>query len=243
MASSVLPAAGTKGPLIFRQMFESVSSTYTYLLADAVTRDALIIDPVLETVDRDAKLITELKLKLGPILNTHVHADHVTGSGLLKRRFPGSFSVLGPYKEALADLKLKHGDKIPFGKFEVECRSTPGHTAGCMTYVLHEAGLVFTGDALLIRGCGRTDFQGGSSDVLYDSIHKQIFTLPDNFFVFPAHNYVGMTMSTVGEEKNYNSRLTRTKEEFIKIMSELNLGPPKQLERSLRMNIKCGIDD
>ncbi|TPP59789.1 Persulfide dioxygenase ETHE mitochondrial [Fasciola gigantica] len=243
MVSSLLAAAGRKSPLIFRQMFESVSCTYTYLLADARTKDALMIDPVLETVDRDAKLIDELRLKLGPILNTHVHADHVTGSGLLKRRFPGSFSVLGQYDGALADMTVKNGDKIPFGKFELECRSTPGHTVGCTTYVLHEAGLVFTGDTLLIRGCGRTDFQGGSSEVLFDSIHKQIFTLPDEFMVFPGHNYVGMAMSTVGEEKQYNPRLTRSKEEFMKIMSELKLGPPKQLERSLRMNVRCGVDD
>ncbi|VDP86106.1 unnamed protein product [Echinostoma caproni] len=201
-----MAALAFRGPLFFRQMFESTSSTYTYLLADLRTKEALLIDPVLETVERDAKLIEQLKLKLGPIMNTHVHADHVTGSGMLKRRFPGSFSVLGKYDEAMADLIVKNGDKIPLGKFELECRSTPGHTIGCMTYVLHEAGLVFTGDALLIRGCGRTDFQGGSSETLYDSVHKQIFSLPDDFVIFPAHNYVGMTASTVGEEKLYNPR-------------------------------------
>ncbi|KAH8875912.1 Persulfide dioxygenase ETHE1 isoform 3 [Schistosoma japonicum] len=240
--TSKVPVIAAGCPLIFRQLFEKVSSTYTYLLADARTKDAIIIDPVLETVERDRKLISQLNLKLGPIINTHLHADHVTGSGLLKQ-IPGSFSMLSYYVGAKVDKIIKHGDFIRFGNFELECRSTPGHTVGCMTLVLHSAGIAFTGDALLIRGCGRTDFQGGSAEMLYDSVYSQIFSLPDNYSLFPAHDYVGNTMTTVGEEKTYNPRLTKSKTEFVKLMNELNLPPPKQIERAIPLNMKCGIVD
>ncbi|CAH8521138.1 unnamed protein product [Heterobilharzia americana] len=241
MASRV-PLIANGGPLIFRQLFEKISSTYTYLLADSQTRDAVIIDPVLETVERDMKLLSQLNLKLGPIINTHLHADHVTGSGLLKR-IPGSFSVLSHYEGAKSDIEVKHHDVIKFGNFELECRSTPGHTISCMTLVLHSAGIAFTGDALLIRGCGRTDFQGGSAETLYDSVHSQIFTLPDDYILFPAHDYLGHTMASVGEEKAYNPRLTKSKQEFVKIMNELNLPRPLQMDRAIPLNMKCGIND
>ncbi|CAI2729100.1 unnamed protein product [Schistosoma spindalis] len=240
--SSKVPILSAGGPLIFRQLFEKVSSTYTYLLADSHTKDAVLIDPVLETVERDKKLISQLDLKLGPIINTHLHADHVTGSGLLKQ-IPGSFSVLSHYDGVKVDKIIKHGDVIKFGNFELECRSTPGHTSGCMTLVLHSAGVAFTGDTLLIRGCGRTDFQGGSAETLYDSVYSQIFSLPSDYTLFPAHDYLGNTMTTVGEEKAFNPRLTKTKNEFIKIMNELNLPLPKQIERAIPLNLKCGIND
>ncbi|CAH8846361.1 unnamed protein product [Trichobilharzia szidati] len=241
MATKV-PLLAAGGPLIFRQLFEKVSCTYTYLLADARTRDAVLIDPVLETVERDTKVLNQLNLKLGPIINTHLHADHVTGSGLLKR-IPGSYSVLGHYDGAKSDMKMRPGDRIKFGNFELECRNTPGHTIGCMTLVLHSAGIAFTGDALLIRGCGRTDFQGGSAETLYESVHSQIFSLPDDFILFPAHDYLGNTMTTVGEEKVHNPRLTKSKQEFVKIMNELNLPKPKQMDRAIPLNLKCGIND
>ncbi|OON20591.1 metallo-beta-lactamase domain protein, partial [Opisthorchis viverrini] len=240
--SKILGALTASGPLLFRQLFESVSSTYTYLLADRVSGIATIIDPVLEMVDRDSKLINELNLKLGPIINTHVHADHVTGSGLLKQRFPGSFSVLGHYDNVLADRKVRHGDFIEFGQFKLECRDTPGHTNGCMTLVLHAAEMAFTGDALLIRGCGRTDFQSGCSSTLYDSVHSQILSLPEHFLLFPAHNYSGQMVTTVGEEKKYNPRFTRSKEEFIQLMDNLKLDLPKQFDRAMRLNVVCGIE-
>ncbi|TGZ66313.1 hypothetical protein CRM22_005396 [Opisthorchis felineus] len=240
--SKILGALTASGPLLFRQLFESVSSTYTYLLADRASRIATIIDPVLEMVDRDSKLVNELNLKLGPIINTHVHADHVTGSGLLKQRFPGSFSVLGQYDDVLVDRRVRHGDFVEFGQFKLECRGTPGHTNGCMTLVLHEAEMAFTGDALLIRGCGRTDFQSGCSGTLYDSVHSQILSLPEHFLLFPAHNYSGLMVTTVGEEKKYNPRFTRSKEEFIQLMDNLNLDLPKQFDRAMRLNVVCGIE-
>ncbi|VDP27337.1 unnamed protein product [Schistosoma margrebowiei] len=260
--SSKVPILSAGGPLIFRQLFEKVSSTYTYLLADSHTKDAVIIDPVLETVERDKKLISQLNLKLGPIINTHLHADHVTGSGLLKR-IPGSFSVLSHYDGIKVDKIIKHGDVIKFGNFELECRSTPGHTSGCMTLVLHSAGVAFTGDTLLIRGCGRTDFQGGSAETLYDSVYSQIFSLPNDYTLFPAHDYLGNTMTTVDPCLHKHSvadpcsqffsvvkavprdlnRLTKTKIEFVKIMNELNLPLPKQMERAIPLNLKCGIND
>ncbi|CAH8473601.1 unnamed protein product [Schistosoma turkestanicum] len=186
--------------------------------------------------------ISQLNLKLGPIINTHLHADHVTGSGLLKQ-IPGAYSVLSHYDGASVDKEISHGDIIKFGSFELECRSTPGHTLGCMTLVLHSAGVAFTGDALLIRGCGRTDFQGGSAETLYNSIYSQIFSLPDDYILFPAHDYLGNTMTTVGEEKANNPRLTKSKSEFIKLMNELNLPPPKQIQRAIPLNLKCGLND
>ncbi|KAA3680358.1 sulfur dioxygenase [Paragonimus westermani] len=240
---STIAALSADGPLLFRQLFESISCTFTYILADRSTKEALIIDPVLETVDRDTKLINELDLKLGHIVNTHVHADHVTGSGMLKQRFPLSWSVLGKYSDVITDQVIRHGDLLPFGRFQLECRSTPGHTTGCMTLVLHAAGLAFTGDALLIRGCGRTDFQNGSADQLYDSVHSQILSLPDHYLLFPAHNYSGLMVSSVGEEKRHNPRFVRTKAEFVELMNSLNLAPPKQFERAMRLNAVCGIEN
>ncbi|CAH8629129.1 unnamed protein product [Dicrocoelium dendriticum] len=231
------------GSLLFRQLFESVSCTYSYILADRASRQAVIIDPVLETVERDAKLLSELDLKLGPIINTHMHADHVTGSGLLKKRFPGSHSVLGVYDGVLADRMVKHGDLIKFGQFELECRSTPGHTNGCTTLVLHSCGMAFTGDTLLIRGCGRTDFQSGSAEQLYDSVHSQIFTLPDDYLLYPAHNYSGIMVTSVYEEKKYNPRLTKPKSTFVDLMNSLKLDPPKQFDRAMRLNKVCGIEN
>ncbi|KAL3313043.1 hypothetical protein Ciccas_008354, partial [Cichlidogyrus casuarinus] len=200
---SILKAGG---PLIFRQLYEHESSTYTYLLADRKTKQALLIDPVLETVQRDAQVIKDLGLNLTTILNTHVHADHITGSGKLKTIFPLAKSMISKASGARADKYFEHQELIKFGNFKLECRSTPGHTVGCFIFVFHEASCAFTGDALLYRGCGRTDFQAGNSSKLYESIHKQIFTLPDNFLLFPAHDYRGHTVTSVDEEKRLNPR-------------------------------------
>ncbi|XP_013078324.2 persulfide dioxygenase ETHE1, mitochondrial-like isoform X1 [Biomphalaria glabrata] len=229
--------------LVFRQLLEYKSYTYTYLLADADTNEAVIIDPVIETVDRDVKLVHDLGLKLIYAANTHVHADHVTGSGSIKKLIPTCKSVIAEVSKAKADVKVNEGDLIKFGKFKLEVRSTPGHTDGCITFVLHEKGLVFTGDALLIRGCGRTDFQQGNPGSLYDSIHKKILSLPQSFYVFPAHDYTGQTMSTVGEELRYNPRLTKPKNEFVEIMKNLNLPYPKQIDKALPANMVCGVFD
>ncbi|KAK3098046.1 hypothetical protein FSP39_015562 [Pinctada imbricata] len=235
--------AGKDKNFIFRQLLDYKSFTYTYLLADPESKDAILIDPVIEMVDRDAKLVKDMGLNLKYVVNTHVHADHVTGSGELKTRIPGCKSMISAVSKAQADVKLKEGDKITFGNLELEVRSTPGHTNGCLTYVLHDKQMAFTGDALLIRGCGRTDFQEGSSATLYESVHNKIFSLPPNYTLLPAHDYTGQTSTTVEEEKTLNPRLTKTKEQFIKIMEDLNLPYPKQIDKALPANMVCGLQD
>lgn len=236
---------------LFRQFFEKESSTYTYLLADVSHPDkpALLIDPVDKTVDRDLSLIHELGLKLMYAMNTHVHADHVTGTGLMKSKAPGVKSVISRASNAKADIHVESGDKISVGDLYLEVRSTPGHTSGCVTYVTGDGPdqpqprMAFTGDALLIRGCGRTDFQGGSSSQLYKSVHSQIFTLPKETLVYPAHDYKGFTVSTVGEEMQYNPRLTKDEETFKSIMEDLKLAYPKLMDVAVPANMVCGLQD
>jgi len=225
---------------MFRQLFCNRTYTYTYLLADPDTKDAVLIDPVYELAERDASIVKDLGLKLIYAINTHVHADHVTGTGELKKRISTCKSVIAEPK-AKADVHIKHGDIIQFGNFKLECRSTPGHTDGCTTYVWHEKGMAFTGDALLIRGCGRTDFQQGNSKTLYESVHGQILSLPENFLLYPAHDYTGQTVTTVAEEKKYNPRLTKDLNQFIKIMNDLKLPYPKEIDRALPANMVCGV--
>ncbi|KAK9503183.1 hypothetical protein O3M35_011807 [Rhynocoris fuscipes] len=227
---------------IFRQLFDNESSTYTYLLGDVETKECILIDPVLEQVNRDLQLVKDLGLNLKYAMNTHVHADHVTGTGLLKSKC-SCRSLISKASGAKADVYVNPGDEIKFGQFSVSVRPTPGHTNGCITYVCESQGVAFTGDALLIRGCGRTDFQEGDSATLYESVHTQIFSLPDNFKLFPAHDYKGFTSTTVLEEKTLNPRLSKTKEEFIKIMSNLNLAYPKKIDIAVPANKKCGIQD
>jgi len=185
-------------------------------------------------------------LKLKYALNTHCHADHVTGTGELKKRVPGLKSMIAKASTAQADEHFVHGDIISFGDPEsalnLEVRATPGHTDGCVSFVFDN--MVFTGDALLIRGCGRTDFQGGSSAKLYESVHSQLFTLPDDTLVYPAHDYKGRTVSTIGEEKALNPRLGsgKTRDEFVDIMSKLDLAYPKRIDEALPLNLKCGVE-
>lgn len=235
--------AGKDRDYIFRQLLEYKSFTYTYILADPKTKDAVIIDPVLEMVERDAKIINDLGLNLKYAVNTHVHADHVTGSGELKKKIPTCKSMIAAVSKAKGDIKLSDGDTIDFGRFKLDVRSTPGHTNGCLTYVWHDKGMAFTGDALLVRGCGRTDFQEGCSERLYDSVHTKILSLPANFRLYPAHDYTGQTVTTVAEEKALNPRLTKTKEEFVKIMANLNLPYPKQIDKAVPANMVCGLQD
>ncbi|KAG9470811.1 persulfide dioxygenase ETHE1, mitochondrial [Eleutherodactylus coqui] len=232
-----------KRGLIFRQMFEPVSCTYTYLLADADTKEAILIDPVMETANRDAKLVKELGLNMTYAANTHCHADHITGTGVLKKLLPGCKSVISKDSGAMADIHIQQGDLIKFGKYSLEARATPGHTDGCLTYVLNDKSMAFTGDALLIRGCGRTDFQQGCPKTLYKSVHSQIFTLPDSCHLYPAHDYTGQMVTTVEEEKRLNPRLTKSEAEFAKIMNNLNLPRPKQIDIAVPANLKCGIQD
>ncbi|XP_038068694.1 persulfide dioxygenase ETHE1, mitochondrial-like [Patiria miniata] len=240
MASSVqIPS-----DLLFRQLFDYQSYTYTYLLADCQTQEAILIDPVLELVNRDTHLIEDLQLNLKFAVNTHCHADHITGTGELKKRFPSCKSMISKDSGAKADVYIKEGDRVVFGNKELNVLSTPGHTNGCLTFVLHHDGrpvLAFTGDALLIRGCGRTDFQEGCSATLYESVHKKILCMPADTPLYPAHDYTGQTCTSVREEKAYNARLTKTKEEFIGIMERLNLPYPKAIDKSLPANMVCGV--
>ena len=208
------------------------------------TKQAVLIDPVVETAERDAKIINELGLELVYMLNTHVHADHITGTGALKHKFfPKAKSVLGTEgnEAAKADIKVKHGEVLTVGNQVLEVRRTPGHTEGCVSYVWTERGdaaplAAFTGDAVLIRACGRTDFQGGSPKTLYQSVWEQVLSLPDNTAIYPAHDYKGHMMSTVGEEKALNPRLTKTMPQFEEIMNTLNLPYPKKIDASLPAN-------
>lgn len=248
---STQSSSSSSKKLLFRQLFEKESSTYTYLLADASHPDkpALLVDPVDRTVERDLSLVKDLGLKLVYAINTHVHADHVTGSGLIKTKVPGVKSIISKASKASADILVEAGDKIQFGDLYLEVRATPGHTVGCVTYVTGDGAdqpqprMAFTGDAVLIRGCGRTDFQGGSSQQLYESVHSQIFTLPEDTFIYPAHDYKGFTVSTVGEEMLYNPRLTKDEETFKSIMENLKLSYPKMIDVAVPANMVCGLQD
>lgn len=243
--------SSSSSKLLFRQLFEKESSTYTYLLADLTHPDkpALLVDPVDKTVERDISLVEELGLKLIYAINTHVHADHVTGTGLLKNKVDGVKSIISKSSNSKADLFVDHGDIIQIGNLFLEVRATPGHTLGCVTYVTGDGPdqpqprMAFTGDALLIRGCGRTDFQGGSSSQLYKSVHSQIFSLPEDTLVYPAHDYKGFTVSTVGEEMLYNPRLTKDEETFENIMQNLKLSYPKMMDVAVPANMVCGLQD
>ncbi|XP_050307724.1 persulfide dioxygenase ETHE1, mitochondrial [Anthonomus grandis grandis] len=229
-------------PLIFRQLFDNISSTYTYLLGCPKTRECIIIDPVLEQVKRDFQLSKDLGLKLKYAINTHMHADHVTGTGYL-RVLSGCKTIISKASGAAADIYVNENDQIVFGCHSLKVFSTPGHTNGCVTYYNPNQGLVFTGDALLIRGCGRTDFQEGDPKTLYKSVHSKIFTLPGSTLVFPAHDYKGFLCSSVDEERRLNPRLTKSETEFVEIMNNLNLSYPKQIDRALPANRVCGVQD
>jgi sulfur dioxygenase len=231
--------------LIFRQLFDPQSSTYTYLLGDDESCQALLIDPVFEQVNRDAALISELGFKLLYTLDTHVHADHVTGAWLLKERL-GSQILLGKQGGAEgADRYLEQGDRITFAKRYLEARATPGHTDSCMTYVLDDESRAFTGDALLIRGAGRTDFQQGDPGKLYQSVHTQIFTLPASCLLYPGHDYRGLTVTSVAEEREFNPRLggALSESDFTGYMNNLGLAHPKQMDIAVPANLKCGRPD
>ena len=228
--------------MIFRQLFDPQSSTYTYLLADPGTREAVLVDPVFEHARRDAALVGELGLKLVFTLETHVHADHVTGAWLLRKRLGSKIAVSKDGGARGADRTLADGDTIAFGRHFLEARATPGHTGGCMTYVLDTQAMAFTGDALLIRGCGRTDFQEGDAHRLFRSVREKIFSLPEDCLVYPAHDYKGLTASSVGEEKRYNPRLAESigEGDFAGYMTHLGLPHPKLMQVAVPANLECG---
>ena len=229
--------------MIFRQLFDAASSTYTYLLGDS--GEALLIDPVYEHVPRDLALVGELGLELRMTLDTHVHADHVTGAWRLRQRCGSAIAVAEAAGTAPATRPLRHGDRIPFGRRYLTVRATPGHTDGCLTYVLDDESMAFTGDSLLIRGCGRTDFQHGSAARLFASVREQILTLPADCLLYPAHDYRGVTVSSVAEERRFNPRLGGDVDEgdFIGYMSALKLPHPKMLEIAVPANLRCGQPD
>jgi sulfur dioxygenase len=227
--------------MIFHQLFEKESSTYTYLLADADSREAVIIDPVIETIERDFKLINDLGLKLKYILDTHVHADHITASGELRQRTGAQIGLSSACGVGCADLSLTDGQELKFGKETIKALHTPGHTSGCITYQVKN--FLFTGDTLLVRGCGRTDFQDGSAATLFDSVREKIFSLPEDYTIYPAHDYKGFTSTRIGDEMKLNPRLNLSisKEQFIQIMDNLHLDYPKKIQQAVPANLACGI--
>ncbi|UYN96378.1 MAG: MBL fold metallo-hydrolase [Enhydrobacter sp.] len=228
--------------LIFRQLFDPTSSTYTYLLADGANGEAILIDPVFEQVRRDAALIAELGLKLLWTLETHVHADHVTGAWLLKNKLGSGMALAAASGASGADRLLQDGDRIAFGRRSLEVRSTPGHTNGCVTYVLDDESMAFTGDCVLIRGSGRTDFQQGDARALYRSVRARIFSLPDSCLLYPAHDYRGLTVTSVVEEKKFNPRLGGEigESDYAGYMKNLDLPHPKQIDVAVPANLRCG---
>jgi sulfur dioxygenase len=229
--------------MLFRQLFDCDTSTYTYLLADETTREAIIIDPVLQQLERDLGLIQDLGLALRHALDTHVHADHVTALGALRERLGAPTVMSARAGVGCADLLVKEGDTLTFGAHRIEVLETPGHTAGCISYAMCDRSMVFTGDALLIRGCGRTDFQGGDPHQLYRSVHDKLFALlPDRTLIYPAHDYKGRTVTSVDEERRLNPRLGggKTCDEFVTIMNGLTLAYPKYMDIALPRNARCG---
>ncbi len=227
---------------IFRQLFDPPSSTYTYLLADGRSGNAVIIDPVFEQVRRDAALIDELGLKLLYSLETHVHADHVTGAWLLRRQTGCRIALSADSGAEGADRYLVQDDVIAFSGRNLQVRKTPGHTNGCLTYVLDDRSMAFTGDCLMVRGSGRTDFQQGDPTAMYRSVHQQIFTLPDECLLYPAHDYRGLTVTSVREERRFNPRLggETGEADFAGYMKNLRLAHPKKIDVAVPANLKCG---
>ncbi len=231
--------------MIFRQLFDAPSSTYTYLLGDAATGEAVLIDPVFENAQRDMALLRELGLRLVATLDTHVHADHVTAAWLLKQRCGSRILLSADGAAANVDQPLRHGDRVAFGGRHLAVRATPGHTSGCLTYVLDDQSMAFTGDSLLIRGCGRTDFQQGSPQRLYRSVQTQILSLPADCLLYPGHDYRGVTVTSVAEERQFNPRLGGDVDEadFTGYMNHLGLPHPKLMDIAVPANLRCGQPD
>ncbi|HEX8953375.1 MAG TPA: MBL fold metallo-hydrolase [Polyangia bacterium] len=225
--------------LVFEQLFDPESSTYTYLVGDDEAKVAALIDPVAEQVERDLQRVAAHGLRLVYSIETHVHADHVTSGATLTER-TGSRPVVQRHSPVVCEaVRLGQGDQLRLGALVLDVLETPGHTPESLSFVLGDR--VFTGDALLIGTCGRTDFQGGDAGALYDSIHRRLFTLPDATVVYPAHDYQGQTSSTIGAEKQGNKRLAgKSRDEFIALMAGLGLPPPKKIDVALPANLGCG---
>lgn len=225
--------------MFFRQLFDEDSWTYTYLIADEESRKAVIIDPVLEQISRDELLIEQLGLTLKYALDTHVHADHITASGTLALKTGCRTGVAAVNNVECADTALKDGDHLKIGDLPIQVIATPGHTEGCLSFLVENH--LFTGDALFIRGSGRTDFQNGDAGTLYDSVVNKLFSLPGDTWVYPAHDYRGQTRSTIDEERRFNPRFTLSRKDFIAHMEHLNLPDPKRIMEAVPANQDCGI--
>jgi glyoxylase-like metal-dependent hydrolase (beta-lactamase superfamily II) len=225
--------------MIFRQLFDSVSGTYTYLVASRHGGEALLIDPVLDRVDQYLQLVQELNLKLVVAADTHIHADHITGLGELRER-AGCSTIMGEYSKAnCVSLRIKEGEFINLDGIKLQGIYTPGHTDDSFSFLMPDR--VFSGDTLLIRGTGRTDFQSGDPYAEYDSLFNKLLKLPEKTLVYPAHDYKGWTVSTIGEEIAHNPRLqVRSPEEYAEIMNNLNLPDPTLMDVAVPANLACG---
>ncbi|MGB5134835.1 MAG: rhodanese-like domain-containing protein [Prochlorococcaceae cyanobacterium] len=240
-AVSLVAAAGG-GPLLFRQLFDADTGTFTYLLADTASRQGVIIDTVFEHHQRDLSLIRELGIDLVASIDTHVHADHVTGSWLMHAATGCAIGLAAAGGAENVSLPLAHDDRVAFGSRHLEVRSTPGHTDGCLTYVLDDRSMAFTGDALLVRGCGRCDFQQGDAHALWTSITEQIFTLPESCLLYPGHDYTGRSVTSVVEEETYNARLGAgaTERDFVGHVQNMKLPHPHRIAEALPGNLRSG---
>ncbi len=223
--------------MIFNQLFDDISSTYTYIIASDKGREALIIDPVLEKTDEYLNILKKLDLKLVKVIDTHIHADHITGLNELGKR-TNCTKIMGEQsKSEVVDLKVKEDDKIEIDKIELKTIYTPGHTDCSYSFLMNDR--VFTGDTLLINGTGRTDFQNGSAKTQYDSLFNKLLKLPEKTIVYPAHDYNGKKFSTIGDEKNNNPRLqVDSVDQYIEIMNNLKLANPKMMDVAVPANLK-----
>jgi len=227
--------------MIFRQVFDNKSSTYTYLIASAKGREAVIIDPVIENVENYIKLLQELDLKLVKVIDTHIHADHVTGASKLKQVTDCS-TLMGEHTPADAvEIKVKDDEIIKIDQIEIKAMYTPGHTSDSYSFLMKN--YLFSGDTLLINGTGRTDFQNGSSKDAYNSIFNRLLKLPEDTILYPGHDYNGKESSTIGNEKKFNPRLqVKNVDEYVELMSNLNLAKPQLIDINVSRNIKLGAN-